>query len=127
MILKCDIWPTPNISATIITPVEVVVAVVIPISNRITPLTVITKVPTFISLTLVPIFLIGALGVLSDTPCLLIYRIRVLLIVIHICRRWWFRQIVHCIYLFSTLSEVLQYQTKVNSNLSHFFTNLICY
>ena len=55
--------PTPIIFVTIVTPVEVVVEIVIPVSDIMTLSIVITTVPTLVSLTLVLIFLIGALGV----------------------------------------------------------------
>ena len=63
MILRWNIMPTPIISVTIVTQVEVVVAVVTPISDIMTLLVVITIVPTLISLTMAPILLIGSLGV----------------------------------------------------------------
>ena len=100
MILRWNIGPTTIILVTIVTPVEVVVAVVIPILDIMTLLVIIIIVPTLISLNLAQILLIGALGVWSETPCYLIYHIRVLVIVILISRRWWLRQVVHRIYLF---------------------------
>ena len=56
-ILRWNIGLTPIISVTIVTPVEVVVAVVIPILDIMTLSLVITIVPTLISLTLAPILL----------------------------------------------------------------------
>ena len=67
MILRWNIGPSPIISVTIVTPVEVVVTFVIPISNIMTLLVVITIVMTLISFTLAPIVLNGALDVLSET------------------------------------------------------------
>ena len=39
---------------------------------------------------------------------------------------WWFRQVVNCIYLFSTPSVVFSYQPKLSSHLCHLFKDLIC-
>ena len=63
MILRWNIGPTSIISVTIFTFLEVVDAVVIPISEIMTLSIVITIVSTLISLTLAPFLLIGALGV----------------------------------------------------------------
>ena len=63
IILRWNIRPTPIICVTIVTLVEVVVEIVIPVSDIMTLSIVITTVPTLVSLTLVLIFLIGALGV----------------------------------------------------------------
>ena len=87
----CNIGRTPIVFVTIVMPVEVVVVVVVSISNILTLSVVITIVLTFISMTLAPILLIRALGVWSEIPCMVIYSIRVLPIVIFISRQWWFR------------------------------------
>ena len=108
-ILRWNIGSTPIIFVTIVTPIEVSVVVVIPISNIMTLAVIVTIVPSLLSLILAPILLIGALGVWSETPRLLIYHIKVLLIVILISRWWWFRQVVHRIYLFFTPSDMLQH------------------
>ena len=68
MILRWNIGTTPIIFVTIVTLVEVDVAVVIPISDVMTLSIVLTIVLTFVYLTLAPIFLIGALGVWSEPP-----------------------------------------------------------
>ena len=108
-ILRWNIGPTPIIYVTIVTPVEVVIATVITISNIMTLSFVITIVSTLISLTLVPIILVEALGVWCQFSL-----------------RWFFRKVVHHIYLFCTSNDVLQHQRKLSSHLSHFFSNLIC-
>ena len=102
MILRWNIGPTPIIFVTIVTPVEVVVTIVISISDIMTLVVIIIIVPTLVFLTLALIFLIGSLGVRSKTPRLIIHHIVALLIVIFIIWRWWFRQVVHRIYLFCT-------------------------
>ena len=76
MILRRDIGPIPIIFVTIVTPVEVGVAVVVFISDIMTITVVVTIVPT-----LAPILLIRALSTWSETPRLLIYRIGILLII----------------------------------------------
>ena len=101
-ILRWNIGPTPIISVTIVTLIEVVVAVVIDISYIMTLTIIITIVLTLVSLTLAPILLIGALGVRSGTPRLIIHFIGVILIVIFVIWWWWFRQVIHCVYLYHT-------------------------
>ena len=124
--LKLNIGPTLIISVTIITPVKVVIAIVVAISNILTLWVVIPIVSTLISFTLASIFLIGALGVWPKTVRLLIHYIRIFSIVVLINRWWWFSQIVHHIYLFCAPGDIFSHRPKINSHLSHLFTNLIC-
>ena len=57
-ILRREIGPIPIISITIVTPVEVVVAVVVSISDIMTLSVIVTIDPTLVPLTLAPIILI---------------------------------------------------------------------
>ena len=57
-ILGRDIGPIPTISVTVVTPFEVVVAVVVSILDIMTYTVVVTIVPTLVPLTLAPIILI---------------------------------------------------------------------
>ena len=102
-ILRRNIGSIPVVSITIVTLVEVVVAIAVSISDIMTLTIVVTIVPTLVPLTLVPILLIRALGTWSETPHLFVYCIGILLIITLIVWRWWFSQIVDCIYLFCTL------------------------
>ena len=56
------------IPVTIVTFVEVVVAVVTSISDKITLTVIVTIVPILVSSTLAPILLVWALGIRSETP-----------------------------------------------------------
>ena len=102
MILRRNIGHIPIFSVTVVTPVEVVVAVVVFISDIMTLTVIVTIVPTLVPLTLAPILLIRALGTWSETHRLLIYRIGILCIIAFIIRWWCFRKVVNCIYLFYT-------------------------
>ena len=53
------------------------------------------KVLTLISLTVVPILLTEALGVRSETLCLLIHFIRILFMIVVNGWQWWFSKIIH--------------------------------
>ena len=106
MILRRNIGPIPVISITIVTPIEVVVAVVVSNSDIMTLMVIVTIVPTLVPLTLTPILLIRALGTQSETPHLLIYCIGILRIIAFIMWWWCFRQIVSCIYLLCTPSDM---------------------
>ena len=116
----------PIISITIVTPIEVVVAVVIPILDIMTLAVIITIVLTLVSLAMAPIILIGALGDRSKIPYLIIQCIGVLLIVIFMIWWWWFRQLPHRIYLFRTPINMFQYQPKLSSHLRHLLRKIIC-
>ena len=58
MILRRDIGPIPVISISIVTPVKVVVAVIVSISDIMTLTVVVTIVPTLVPLTFALIILI---------------------------------------------------------------------
>ena len=58
MILRRDIGPNPVVSISIVTPVKVVDAVVVSISDIMTLTIVVTIVPTLVPLTLAPVILI---------------------------------------------------------------------
>ena len=91
IILRWNIGSIPIIYFTIVIQVEVVFGVVIPIFE-IMPLAVtISIVLTLVSLTLAPNLLIGAFGIRSKTPRFIIHYIGVLLILIFLIWRWWFR------------------------------------
>ena len=101
-----DIEPILINSFTMITLVEVVITVVVSISDLMTLTVIVTIDPTLFPLTLAPILLIRALGTRSETPHPLIYCIGILYIIAFNIRWWWFRQVVNYIYLLCTPSDM---------------------
>ena len=87
-ILRWNIRPSTIISVCIVTPIEVCVVVVVHIKNIMNLSVTISIVPSLISLTFVLIFLIGDLGIRSETPRVLIHCIRIVLIEKSIYWRW---------------------------------------
>ena len=124
-ILRRNIWPQQIIPVSIVVLVEIIVAILIPISRLFTLSIVVIIVDTYVSLTLVPTIYIGNIGIWSETTLMIIYYMSSMFSVILFYRPWSSTQIVYHIVLLWAPTHMLQYKPQLRPHLRHIFMKLI--